>query len=72
MTRNQIICLIIGAATGLGFAHNQVHASSLDCEGIRDADHRNMCRALAKNDRSYCEFIKVQELRAECRARTGN
>jgi hypothetical protein len=72
VARNKLICLIIGAVMGLCFAHHQVNASSLDCEGIRDADHRNMCRAIAKNDRAYCEFIKAQELRAECRARAGN
>jgi hypothetical protein len=43
--------------------------SGLDCEGISDADHRNACRAVAKNDRSYCELIKNKDLRFECRAR---
>lgn len=72
MSRNQIVCLLIGAVLGLGFAHTRISkASPLDCESIHDADHRNMCRALAKGDRSYCEFIKAQELRAECRARTN-
>ena len=44
-------------------------ASALDCEGIHDADRRNLCRALAKNDRTYCEFVKNHDLRFECRAR---
>lgn len=45
------------------------HASPLDCEGIRDADQRHLCRAITRPQKSECEFIKSQDVRQECRAR---
>ncbi len=42
--------------------------SPLDCESLPSADGRNYCRAMSKGDKSYCEFIHDQQLRAQCRA----
>lgn len=50
-------------------AINDAQASALDCERIRDADRRHMCRAVSIPRPSECEFIKESDLRNECRAR---
>lgn len=44
-------------------------AQSSQCELIRNADRRNMCRALSTGKAIYCESIKDSDLRHECRAR---
>lgn len=44
------------------------HASSLDCEGIKDTDQRHYCRAVSIPRKSECEFIKDNDLRRQCRA----
>lgn len=44
------------------------YGSSLDCEGIRNADQRNYCRAVTKKQKTWCEFIKDHDLRYRCRA----
>lgn len=59
----------IGFLLGLLFATSSAHPSPLDCESIRDPDERNFCRAVSKNDKTYCEFIKNHDRRFECRAR---
>jgi hypothetical protein len=41
-----------------------------DCEGMASADQRNYCRAITRQDASYCEFIKDKDLRYACRALT--
>ena len=47
---------------------SSANASALECEGIHNSDARNYCRAIAKHDKSYCEFIKDHDLRFRCRA----
>jgi hypothetical protein len=68
-----MIALAVTFGLLLGLLHpgcvKPAHASSLDCEGIHDADQRNLCRAVARGDRSFCEFIKDNDLRHQCRAR---
>lgn len=64
-----IMCII---AFLLGItAVTMARASSLDCESISDADHRNLCRAMSKHDSSFCEFITNKDLRYQCRAVAG-
>ena len=46
----------------------RAHASTTECELIKDADQRNYCRAMASHRKSYCESIKDNDLRHRCRA----
>ena len=48
--------------------HRQAFGSPLECESIKDADQRNYCRAVSKQQKSYCNFIKNGDLRHRCRA----
>ena len=39
-----------------------------NCNSMLDADDRNYCRALSTRQKRYCEYIKREALREECRA----
>lgn len=63
-----LFCLLFWALVIVGCS-KLCHASPLDCEGIKDADQRHLCRAVSIPRKSECEFIKDNDLRRECRAR---
>jgi len=69
-------CLVYGgmlafclASWALVIAGCERVAHGADCSVLHDADERHMCRALAENLKSECEFIKRPDMRQECRIR---
>jgi hypothetical protein len=66
-----LIVLVIVYAIGDMYSHGcsirLAHGSPLDCESIKDADRRHMCRAVSGSLATECEFIKDGDLKAECR-----
>lgn len=62
------VILIASSIAILVFLASVARGSPLDCEGISNADQRNLCRAVTKHQKSYCEVIKDRDLRFRCRA----
>jgi hypothetical protein len=71
MLAKLVFLVLIGLAVAtLAFlCIGAAHASPLDCEVIQDPDQRNFCRAVANQDKTWCDFIHNRDKRAECRAR---
>lgn len=64
-----VVLLLLAAWAALGrCTPGTAHGSPLDCEGIRDADRRHLCRAIGAQRRSECELIRDADRRRFCRA----
>jgi len=51
------------------FGCSLARAAASDCEFIKNADDRHLCRAQAKDSQSECYFIKDHDKRHMCMAK---
>jgi hypothetical protein len=62
-------CRLAFAGVGPDGPKGALVPGSADCELLKDADERHMCRALTQHLKTECEFIKRPDLRQWCRVR---
>jgi hypothetical protein len=64
--------VLIAIGVALLLTTPKVHANESNCYSIQNADTKNSCLAIAKNQESYCYSIRESDARNLCLAQIKN